>query len=261
MTEISCTKITAGYRSHHVFTDLCLKISPGEFVALVGPNGSGKSTLLRNLGRIMRPRTGVVKLSGQDISRIPTKKVAQVLGFMPQAPGSPEGLTIAELVRSGRHPHQRWSQTWSAADTAAVDRALDLTDLSDLQDSCISDVSGGQRQRAWIALALAQETAIMLLDEPTTYLDLAHAIEVLEVLTQVNQKLGRTIVMVIHDLNLAARYAGRVIALKDGHIKADGPPDTVFTSAHLENIFGLAAQVLKDPNSGVPIILPTRRPR
>jgi iron complex transport system ATP-binding protein len=228
-------------------------VPSGAITALVGPNGCGKSTLLRGLARLLAPRGGAVLLDGRAIHRIPTRELARQLGILPQSPAAPEGLTVRELVAQGRYPHQSWLQQWAAGDEGAVRRALDLTGMAELADRAVDTLSGGQRQRAWIAMTLAQETKLILLDEPTTFLDLAHQIEVLQLLERLNRDEGRTIVMVVHDLNHATRYAAHLIAMRAGELVAAGPPSAVVTPALLRDVFGVEADVVPDPRSGVPI--------
>ncbi|MGL5830336.1 MAG: ABC transporter ATP-binding protein [Angustibacter sp.] len=256
---LQAENIAANYGKRRVLADLDLSVRRGEFVALVGPNGSGKSTLLKCLARILKPQSGRVMLSGRDLATLPNREIAQSLGFMPQSPSGPAHLRVRDLVAFGRHPHGHTWQRATAADARAIDFALAATHLADLADLPLAELSGGQRQRAWIALTLAQETDLLLLDEPTTFLDLAHALDVLEVLAEAHERSGRTIVMVMHDLNLAANYADRIVAMSAGKIMADGTPAEVLTADNLGRIFGLAAQIIADPQSGRPLIVPDRR--
>jgi len=226
--------------------------------ALVGPNGCGKSTLLRGLSRLLKPAHGSVYLDGHDIHAMKSKDLARQLGILPQAPVAPEGLTVHELVAQGRYPHQNWFQQWSAHDERIVAEALEMTNLALFTDRPVDTLSGGQRQRAWIAMALAQQTNILLLDEPTTYLDLAHQIDVLDLLAELNEN-GRTIVMVLHDLNQAARYAERIVALRGGQIVAQGRPDQVIIPENILQVFGLEAEVIVDPVTGSPLCVPIGR--
>lgn len=247
------------YGADPVVDGLDLALPAGGITAIIGPNGCGKSTLLRALGRLMAPMSGVVLLDGSDVQRRPTRDVARELGLLPQGATCPEGLTIEDLVARGRYPHRgRW-RSWSTRDQEHVDAAIEQTNLTDLRDRLVDQLSGGQRQRAWIAMALAQDTQTMLLDEPTTYLDLAHQIEVLDLLARLNRERGRTIVLVLHDLNEAARYADRIVAMRDGRIAADGPPATVLTQETVERVFALHCRILHDPETGSPLVIPSAR--
>jgi iron complex transport system ATP-binding protein len=222
----------------------------------VGANACGKSTLLRGLARLLRPRGGTVLLDGEDIHRLPTREVARRLGMLPQQPIAPEGITVADLVGRGRHPHQRWFRQWSTSDEQAVETALAATETADLADRSVDELSGGQRQRVWIALALAQGTDLMLLDEPTTFLDLAHQVEVLDLLAELNDREDRTIVAVLHDLNLACRYAHHLVAMAEGTIVAEGPPADVITAELVSTVFGLECLVVPDPVTTTPLVVP-----
>jgi iron complex transport system ATP-binding protein len=259
--RLAAERVTLAYDEHVVVRDLDLELTEGSFTAIVGPNGCGKSTLLRALGRLMRPTGGQVLLDGRAIARTPTREVARVLGLLPQAPVAPEGLTVADLVARGRHPHQSWLRQWSRDDEAAVAEALAWTDLADLAERGVDELSGGQRQRAWISMALAQGTDLLLLDEPTTYLDLSHQIDVLELVGRLHAERGRTVVVVLHDLNLAARYAERLVAMKDGALVASGTPGEVLTEQLLADVFDLEARILPDPVAGTPMVVPVRRLR
>jgi iron complex transport system ATP-binding protein len=259
--RLAADGVTLAYGDHVVVRDLDLQLTEGSFTAIVGPNGCGKSTLLRALGRLMRPAGGQVLLDGQAIARTPTREVARVLGLLPQAPVAPEGLTVADLVARGRHPHQSWLRQWSRDDEAVVGEALAWTDMADVADRPVDELSGGQRQRAWISMALAQGTDLLLLDEPTTYLDLSHQIDVLELVGRLHAERGRTVVVVLHDLNLAARYAQRLVAMKDGASVASGTPEEVLTEQLLADVFDLEARILTDPVAGTPMVVPVRRLR
>ncbi len=259
ISELRTERLTLAYDTTPIVSDLTLAIPDGRITALIGPNACGKSTLLRGLARLMRPRTGAVYLDGREIHRYPTREVALRLGLLPQAPSAPEGLTVEDLVARGRYPHQTWFRQWSVEDEAAVERAMRLTRTDVLRDRSVDELSGGQRQRAWIAMALAQETDLMLLDEPTTYLDLAHQIEVLDLLHELNEQEGRTIVIVVHDLNQAARYADHLVAMRDGRIKVVGRPSDVVTEAMVRDVFGVDARVVPDPVTGTPLVLPRSR--
>ncbi len=259
--RLAAEQVTLAYDDHVVVRDLDLRLTDGSFTAIVGPNGCGKSTLLRALGRLLRPAGGQVLLDGRAIARTPTREVAKVLGLLPQAPIAPEGLTVADLVARGRHPHQSWLRQWSRDDEAVVAESLAWTDMAGLADRPVDELSGGQRQRAWISMALAQGTDLLLLDEPTTYLDLAHQIDVLELVGRLHAERGRTVVVVLHDLNLAARYAQRLVALKDGALVASGRPDEVLTEQLLADVFDLEARIVPDPVAGTPMVVPVRRLR
>jgi iron complex transport system ATP-binding protein len=247
------------YDDTDVVADLSVEIPPGQITVIVGANACGKSTLLRALARLLKPRGGAVHLDGHDIDRLATKEVARRLGILPQQPIAPEGLTVADLVARGRAPHQGWFAHWSSADETAVVAALEATGTLDLSARPVDDLSGGQRQRAWIAMALAQGTPLMLLDEPTTFLDLAHQVEVLDLLAELNAREGRTVVMVLHDLNQACRYAHHLIAMRDGAIVAHGRPADVVTAELVEVVFGLAVRVIPDPECGTPLVVPRAR--
>jgi len=259
--RLSGRELTVAYGDRAVVRDLDLDVLDGTVTAVIGPNGCGKSTLLRALGRLMPVRGGHVLLDGHRIDRMPTREVARLLGILPQSPIAPEGITVGDLVALGRHPHQAWYRQWSSDDEQAVAEALAWTELSELADRPVDTLSGGQRQRAWISMALAQGTDLLLLDEPTTYLDLAHQIDVLDLVERLHAEWGRTVVMVLHDLNLAARYADRLVAMRDGRIVASGPPAEVLTPDLLEQTFSLRAQVLQDPVTGTPMVVPVARTR
>ncbi|MEU4740306.1 ABC transporter ATP-binding protein [Actinosynnema sp. NPDC023658] len=254
--RLQARSLSVGYGERLVVSDLDLDVLSGSVTAVIGPNGCGKSTLLRALGRLLPARSGSVLLDGERIDRTPTREVAKVLAMLPQSPQAPEGLTVAELVARGRHPHQAWYRQWSPEDEAAVASALEMTGMAELAGQTVDELSGGQRQRAWISMALAQGTDLLLLDEPTTYLDLAHQIDVLDLVQRLHRESGRTVVMVLHDLNLAARYADRLVAMKDGRIVVSGPPADVLTEANLLEVFGLDARVVPDPVAGTPLVIP-----
>jgi iron complex transport system ATP-binding protein len=253
VNKLHTEQLTLAYDQAVIIAGLDVAIPSGQITALVGPNGCGKSTLLRGIARLLAPRGGTAYLDGKAIQRIPTRDLARLLGILPQSPTAPEGLTVRELVAQGRYPHQAWFQQWAAADEAAVGKALQITGMAELADRPVDVLSGGQRQRAWIAMTLAQETAVILLDEPTTFLDLAHQIEVLNLLERLNRDEGRTIVMVVHDLNHATRHADYLIALRDGAVAAAGSPIEVVTPVLLRAVFGVEAEVVPDPRSGVPL--------
>ncbi|NIH82979.1 ABC transporter ATP-binding protein [Amycolatopsis viridis] len=245
-----------GYGERLVVDGLDLDVLDGTITAIIGPNGCGKSTLLRALARLLAPREGAVLLDGKRIDKLPTREVAKVVGLLPQSPVAPEGLTVGDLVARGRHPHQRWYRQWSSSDEDAISTALRLTGMDVLADRVVDELSGGQRQRAWISMTLAQETGLLLLDEPITYLDLAHQIDVLDLVHRLHRDRGTTVVMVLHDLNLAARYADTLVAMRGGRVLAQGSPSAVLTEPLLDEVFGLAAKVLPDPVSGTPLVIP-----
>ncbi len=247
------------YDQRVIVDDLSVEIPAGQVTVIVGANACGKSTLLRGLARLLGPKAGVVLLDGEDVRSLPTKVVATRMGLLPQSPTTPEGITVADLVARGRYPHQRWFRQWTQADEAAVALALERTNTRDLAERTVDELSGGQRQRVWIALALAQETPLMLLDEPTTFLDLAHQVEVLDLLADLNTEQGRTVVIVLHDLNLACRYADHLIAMKDGAIVTQGPPAEVMDPDVVRRVFGLEARIIDDPLTGTPLVLPLPR--
>ena len=259
--RLAAEQVRLAYDDRVVVHDVDLELTDGSFTAIVGPNGCGKSTLLRALGRLLRPAGGQVLLDGRAIARTPTREVAKVLGLLPQSPIAPEGLTVADLVARGRHPHQSWVRQWSRDDEAVVAEALEWTDMAELAERPVDELSGGQRQRAWISMALAQGTDLLLLDEPTTYLDLAHQIDVLELVGRLHAERGRTVAVVLHDLNLAARYAQRLVAMKDGVLVASGTPAEVLTEELLADVFDLEARIVPDPVTGTPMVVPVRRLR
>lgn len=249
-------KVTLGYGDRVIVEGLDVEIPTGVITTVIGPNGCGKSTMLRALGRLLKPRNGTVMLDGKAISSMRTKDVARTLGMLPQSPVAPEGLTVADLVARGRHPHQSWIRQWSSDDEGEVARALALTGVADLADRPVDQLSGGQRQRAWISMALAQGTDILLLDEPTTYLDLSHSVEVLDLVDRMHEEMGRTVIMVLHDLNLAVRYSDHLIVMSEGRIVAQGRPQDVISAELLDEVFGLEAAVIDDPVSDRPLIVP-----
>jgi iron complex transport system ATP-binding protein len=255
-SRLSAHDLRVGYGDAMVVDGLDLDVHDGTVTAIIGPNGCGKSTLLRALARLLPARGGQVLLDGKQIERWPTREVAKILGLLPQTPVAPDGLTVSDLVSRGRHPHQAWYRQWSGDDESAVAQALGWTNMTEFADRAIDTLSGGQRQRAWISMALAQGTDLILLDEPTTFLDLAHQVEVLDLIERLHHEMGRTVVMVLHDLNLAARYASRLIAMRDGRIVAAGEPAEVLTADLLRAVFGLEAQIMVDPVAGTPLVVP-----
>lgn len=256
---LSGEDLTLAYDKVEVARNLSVAIPAGRITCIVGANACGKSTLLRALARLLKPKAGAVLLDGESIHRLSTKVVATRLGILPQSPIAPEGITVADLVARGRYPHQKWFRQWTAADEAVITDAMQSTDTIDLATRPVDELSGGQRQRVWIAMALAQGTDLMLLDEPTTFLDLAHQVEVLDLLVDLNQSEQRTIVLVLHDLNHAARYSHHLIAMSAGRLVACGSPAEVITEALVEEVFGLRCRVLTDPVSGTPMVLPIGR--
>ncbi|MFJ3990374.1 ABC transporter ATP-binding protein [Streptomyces sp. NPDC090032] len=256
MTRLSTSALTLAYEDRTVVHDLDLAVPDGRVTVIVGPNACGKSTTLRALGRLLKPKSGSVLLDGEALTKLPTKQIAQRIGLLPQTPVAPEAITVADLVARGRQPHQRWWQQWSDADERAVTEAMERTDVAALAERSVDELSGGQRQRVWIAMALAQETELLLLDEPTTYLDIAHQVEVLDLVRQLNHDKGRTVVLVLHDLNQAARYADHLVAMKSGRIVAEGPPAEVVTADLVREVFGLDCVVVPDPVTGSPLIVP-----
>ncbi|WP_433871041.1 ABC transporter ATP-binding protein [Saccharopolyspora sp. CA-218241] len=254
--QLHARDLRLAYGERVIVDGLDFDVADGTITAVIGPNGCGKSTLLRALGRLLPPRRGHVLLDGKQIHKMPTKEVARVLGLLPQSPVAPEGLTVADLVARGRHPHQSWYRQWSSDDEAVVAEALALTGIEELADRGLDELSGGQRQRAWLSMALAQGTDLLLLDEPTTYLDLSHQVDVLELVGDLHDRGGRTVVMVLHDLNLAARYADRLVAMKDGAVVAEGEPAEVLTESLLSEVFDLDARVVPDPVAGTPMVVP-----
>jgi iron complex transport system ATP-binding protein len=251
--------VTLGYGDRTVIRELGLELSPGQITVIVGSNGCGKSTLLKSMARLLSPQSGHVLLDGTDIHSMPTKEVARILGLLAQSPIAPEGIIVADLVGRGRHPHQGMFARWSAEDDRAVAEALMVTNTTELADRPVDELSGGQRQRVWIAMVLAQRSDLLLLDEPTTFLDVAHQVEVLDLLTDLNRRSGTTIAMVLHDLNLAARYADRLVAVHDGKVYGQGAPEDVLTQQTVADVFGLQSQVIPDPVSGKPLVVPVGR--
>jgi len=253
--------LTLAYDDRTITEGLDLEVPDGSFTVVVGPNACGKSTLLRALARMLKPREGRVLLDGRAIHSLPSKEVARRLGLLPQTATAPDGITVADLVARGRFPHQGLLRQWTPEDERAVDAALASTRVADLAERSVDELSGGQRQRVWIAMALAQETPILLLDEPTTFLDIAHQIEVLDLCAQLHEEQGRTLVAVLHDLNHACRYATNLVVLKDGAVAAQGLPSQVVTADLVEDVFGLPCVVIDDPETGTPLVVPRARRR
>ena len=257
--RLAASHLELAYDDRTIVADLSLGIPTAQITVIVGPNACGKSTLLRALGRLLTPKHGSVLLDGDEIRSLPTREVAQKLGVLPQQPISPDGIAVTDLVARGRHPHQRWFRQWSSEDEAAVQQALVATKTDQLADRAVDELSGGQRQRVWIAMALAQGTDLLLLDEPTTFLDLTHQIDVLDLLCDLNREQDRTIVCVLHDLNLACRYAHHLVAMRDGAIVAEGPPAEIVTQDLVQEVFGLDARIITDPVAGTPLVVPIGR--
>jgi len=259
MTRLLAQDVTLGYEGRTVATDLSVAIPDGSFTVIVGPNACGKSTLLAALARVLAPQKGAVVLDGHAISSYRSKEVARRLGLLPQTASAPGGITVGDLVARGRYPHQQLLKQWSDDDEKAVVEAMTLTNVADLADRAVDELSGGQRQRVWLAMALAQETPILLLDEPTTYLDISHQVDVLELCARLHDESGRTLVAVLHDLNQAARYATHLIALRPGGVvAASGPPAEVLTEELVTDVYGLACRVVPDPETGTPMVVPRR---
>src|SRR5690606_28599403 len=248
--------VTIGYDARVVVADLDVAIPEGAVTVIVGPNACGKSTLLRSLARLLKPIKGQVTLDGKSIHSYPAKEVARRLGLLPQTSIAPDGITVADLVARGRHPHQRLWQQWSAEDERVVIEAMEATRVTELSHRLVDELSGGQRQRVWVAMALAQQTPLLLLDEPTTFLDIAHQIELLELMSELNRRDGQTIVAVLHDLNHACRYANHIIAMRDGEIVAEGAPRDVVTAELVEAVFGLPCIIIEDPIARTPLVIP-----
>jgi ABC-type cobalamin/Fe3+-siderophores transport system ATPase subunit len=248
--------VTVGYGHEPVSTDLDLAIPSGKLTMIIGPNGCGKSTALRTLARLIRPQAGTVLLNGHDIRELSTRQVARRLGLLPQQSIAPEGIRVAELVARGRHPHQGPFRQWSEADEAAVAEAMDRTGVTAYAGLPVDQLSGGQRQRVWIAMTLAQETPVLLLDEPTTFLDLTHQLEILDLCQHLTRAGDRTIVAVMHDLGHACRYADHLIAMRDGAVTAAGPPTDIVSSDLIRDVFDVEAMIMPDPISRTPLVIP-----
>lgn len=257
--QLVAENLAVGYGERTVIEGLDFRVPDGKITTIVGPNACGKSTLLRSLSRLLTPKAGQVLLDGKRVHSMPAKALARTLGLLPQTPLAPEGITVADLVGRGRQPHQGVFSRWSHADDLAVAEALELTATSELSERAVDELSGGQRQRVWIAMALAQQTDVLLLDEPTTFLDVSHQVEVLDLLTDLNRSRGTTIVMVLHDLNLAARYADYLVAMRQGSIQAQGSPGEILTEQVVAGVFGLASKVISDPTTNKPLVLPLGR--
>ncbi|MEK4387066.1 ABC transporter ATP-binding protein [Solibacillus sp. FSL W7-1464] len=251
--------LVAGYDNKAILQGVSLAIPSNKISIIIGSNGCGKSTLLKTMARLIKPISGQVLLDDKSINKIPPKQLARVLGLLPQSPIVPEGITVADLVGRGRFPHQSFLKGWSTEDYEAVAEAMEMMNITELADSHIDELSGGQRQRVWIAMALAQQTDILFLDEPTTYLDITYQVEILDLLTDLNRKHGTTIVMVLHDINLSARYADYIFALYKGRLVSEGTPANVITSELIKEIFNLNCVVTQDPVSDSPSVVPIGR--
>ena len=259
VNRLSAEHVTLAYDQRVIAEELSVEIPDHSFTVIVGPNACGKSTLLRALSRMLRPERGRVLLDGQAIQSLPAKQVARTLGLLPQSAVAPDGITVADLVGRGRYPHQGLLRQWSAEDERVVQESMRQTGVAALADRYVDELSGGQRQRVWIAMALAQQTPLLLLDEPTTYLDIQHQIDVLDLCAELHETQGRTLVAVLHDLNHAARYATHLIALRGGEVIAEGAPHDIVTADLVERVFGLKCQVIEDPETGTPLIVPAAR--
>lgn len=258
---LSTSAITLAYRDRPIIRDLDIAIAEGSFSVIVGANGSGKSTLLKALARLLKPETGSVLLDGQAITTLPSVEIARRIGLLPQTAEAPEGITVADLVARGRYPHQTFFRQWSRQDETVVAAAMQAAGIAELADRAVDTLSGGQRQRAWIAMVLAQETPILLLDEPTTFLDMAHQADLLDLLQHLNTDMGRTVIAVLHDLNQAFRYATHIIAMREGTVVAEGRPADVVTEEMLEKVFDLPCMIIADPVTGTPHVIPRSRRR
>ncbi|MFJ3176584.1 ABC transporter ATP-binding protein [Streptomyces roseus] len=260
--RLTAQNVTLGYEQRVIAENLSVEIPDHSFTVIVGPNACGKSTLLRALARMLKPSAGQVLLDGQAIGSMPAKKVARTLGLLPQSSIAPDGITVADLVSRGRYPHQGLLRQWSPQDERIVRESMASTGVAELADRSVDELSGGQRQRVWIAMALAQQTPLLLLDEPTTYLDIQHQIDVLDLCAELHEEQCRTLVAVLHDLNHAARYATHLIAMRGGQVVAQGPPAEVVTAELVEEVFGLRCQIIGDPETGTPLVIPAaRRPK
>ncbi|MFY1615689.1 ABC transporter ATP-binding protein [Micromonospora sp. WMMD736] len=260
-SRLGGSALTLAYDRRTISENLTVAVPDGSFTVIIGPNACGKSTLLRALSRMLRPSAGAVLLDGRDIHQQSARSVARTLGLLPQTSIAPDGIGVAELVARGRYPHQGLLRQWSREDERIVDESMAATGVADLADRPVDELSGGQRQRVWIAMALAQQTPLLLLDEPTTYLDIAHQIDILDLCARLHEEQGRTLVAVLHDLNHAARYATHLIAMRDGRVVASGDPREVVTADLVAEVFGLPCRVIDDPETGTPLVVPAARRR
>jgi len=256
MKALETKDLTLTYGDHIIIDELNLQIPKGKVTVLIGSNGCGKSTLLRSLARLMKPKEGQILLDGEKIAKLSTKEIAKRMAVLPQGPIAPEGLSVLQLVKQGRFPYQSWARQWSEEDERMVNMALAATKMAPFAEKAVDSLSGGQRQRAWIAMTLAQGTDTILLDEPTTYLDLTHQIEVLDILFELNEQQGSTVVMVLHDLNLACRYADHIVALADKKIYAQGRPEEIITEQLVRDVFQMESRIIADPVYGTPMLIP-----
>ncbi|MBZ6133020.1 ABC transporter ATP-binding protein [Streptomyces olivaceus] len=259
VNRLTAENVTLAYDQRVIAKQLSVEIPDNSFTVIVGPNACGKSTLLRALSRMLKPSEGRVLLDGSVIQSTPAKQVARTLGLLPQSSIAPDGITVGDLVGRGRYPHQGLLRQWSTEDERVVQESMARTGISELAERYVDELSGGQRQRVWIAMALAQQTPLLLLDEPTTYLDIQHQIDVLDLCAELHEEQGRTLVAVLHDLNHAARYATHLIALREGKIIAEGAPKDIVTADLVERVFGLRCQVIDDPETGTPLVVPAAR--
>lgn len=259
MSRLSAESVTLAYDGRVIAENLSVAVPDNSFTVIVGPNACGKSTLLRALSRMLKPQAGSVLLDGAAIGSYPARKVARTLGLLPQSSVAPDGITVADLVARGRHPHQGLLRQWAPEDERIVQESMAATGVAALADRYVDELSGGQRQRVWIAMALAQRTPLLLLDEPTTFLDIQHQIEILDLCAELHENQGRTLVAVLHDLNHAARYATHLIAMRDGRVVAEGAPGDIVTAELVERVFGLRCQVIDDPQTGTPLVVPAAR--
>ncbi len=259
-SRLRAEHLSIGYEDTTIITELSVDVLDGRMTVIVGPNACGKSTLLRGLARLLKPAAGQVILDGTDIATLHTKEVARRLGLLPQTSIAPEGITVADLVARGRFPHQKLLRQWSVDDEAAVAEAMRCTGVTELSGRLVDELSGGQRQRVWVAMVLAQQTPLVLLDEPTTYLDIAHQVELLDLFAMLNRRQGHTVIAVLHDLNHACRYADEIIVMKSGSIVIQGDPSSVITADLVADVYGLTCQIIDDPQTGTPLIIPRASP-